>query len=131
MIHFDVEFIDYGFTFLNSDWSFRGPLFLQVVFALILAVGTIALPESPRYLVSKNKDQLAITTLSDLHGKDQDHPEVSKEFDDIKNALDLEAKLGEPSWKEMFTTYRKRSLIGIAVQALGQLSGINIVTVCY
>lgn len=126
---FNIEFIDYGFTYLDSDWSFRGPLFLQVVFALILAVGTIALPESPRYLVSKNKDQLAITTLSDLHGEDQDHPDVSKEFDDIKTALDLEAKLGQPTWREMFTTYRKRSLIGIAVQALGQLSGINIVTV--
>jgi hypothetical protein len=94
-----------------------------------LAIGTLALPESPRYLVSKEKDQLAIKTLSDLHGKDEDHPDVNREYDDIKNALELEAKLGQPTWGEMFTTYRKRSLIGIAVQALGQMSGINIVTV--
>ncbi|KAI7889634.1 general substrate transporter [Mucor mucedo] len=121
-------FIDYGFSFVESDWSFRGPLLLQVVFALILAIGTLALPESPRYLVSKNKDKLALKTLADMHGLDEDHPDVSKEYEEIKNALDIEAKLGQPTWKEMFTIYRKRSLIGIAVQALGQLAGINIVT---
>lgn len=102
---------------------------MQVVFALILAVGTLALPESPRFLISKNKDRLALKNLADMHGKDEDHPEVSKEYDEIRNALDLEAKLGQPTWLEMFTTYRKRSMIGIAVQALGQLAGINIVTV--
>lgn len=124
------EFIDYGFTYVDSDWSFRGPLLLQVVFALILAVGTLALPESPRYLIAKHSDKLAIKTLSDLHGKDQDHPLVNAEYDEIKTALDIEEKLGQPTWKEMFTIYRKRSMIGIAVQALGQMSGINIVTVC-
>lgn len=123
------EFIDYGFTYVDSEWSFRGPLLLQVVFALILAVGTLLLPESPRYLIAKHHDKLAIKTLSDLHGKDQDHPLVNAEYDEIKTALDIEEKLGQPTWKEMFTIYRKRSMIGIAVQALGQMSGINIVTV--
>lgn len=123
-------FIDYGFAFVDSEWSFRGPLLLQVVFALILAVGTLLLPESPRFLLAKHKEKLALKTLSDLQGKDQDHPSVTAEFDEIKTALDFEEKLGQPTWKEMFTIYRKRSMIGIAVQALGQMSGINIVTVC-
>jgi hypothetical protein len=114
---------------VENDWSFRGPLLLQVIFALILAVGTLGLPESPRYLVSKSKDQLALKTLSDMHGKDQNHPDVCQEYDDIKTTLDFEAKLGQPTWGEMFTIYRKRTFIGIAVQALGQMSGINIVTV--
>lgn len=124
-----IAFIDYGFAHLDNDWSFRGPLLLQVVFALILAVGTLALPESPRFLVAKNKDAIAIKNLADMHDKDQDHPEVVKEYEEIRSALDLEAKLGQPTWLEMFTTYRKRSMIGIAVQALGQLAGVNIVTV--
>ncbi|KAG2205912.1 hypothetical protein INT46_002532 [Mucor plumbeus] len=122
------EFIDYGFSYVDSEWSFRGPLLLQVIFALILAVGTTVLPESPRFLLAKHKEKLALKTLSDLHGKDQDHPLVIAEYDEIKTALDFEAKLGQPTWKEMFTIYRKRSMIGIAVQALGQMSGINIVT---
>ncbi|KAI9471978.1 MAG: general substrate transporter [Benjaminiella poitrasii] len=122
------EFIDYGFSFSATEWSFRGPLLLQVIFALILALGTLALPESPRYLVSKQKDTLAIKTLSDMHGKHGDHPDVSQEYNEIKSTLELEAKLGQPTWKEMFTVYRRRTWIGISVQALGQMSGINIVT---
>ncbi|RCI07325.1 hypothetical protein CU098_014023 [Rhizopus stolonifer] len=122
------EFIDYGFSFVDSDWSFRGPLLLQVAFALILAIGTLALPESPRFLVSKDRDEIALKTLADMHGKPKDNPDVLEEFDQIKSTLELEAKLGEPTWGEMFTRYTKRSFIGIAVQSLGQLCGINIVT---
>ncbi|KAF7727264.1 hypothetical protein EC973_007877 [Apophysomyces ossiformis] len=122
------EFIDYGFSFVNNDWSYRGPLLLQCVFALILAVGTLALPESPRYLVSKEKDEQALKTLSDMHGKELSHPDVQREHEEISNAIAYERTLGDATWMEMFTTYRKRSFIAIAVQALGQLSGINIVT---
>lgn len=104
---------------------------MQVLFALILALGTFLLPESPRYLVSKSRDQRALTTIAVLHGRDEDDPDVTHEYNQIKVTLDLESKLGQPTWKEMFTTYKKRSWIGIAVQALGQMSGINIVTVCY
>lgn len=129
LIFFFVEFIDYGFSFVDSDWSFRGPLLLQVAFALILAIGTLALPESPRFLVSKDRDEIALKTLADMHGKPKDNPDVLEEFDQIKSTLELEAKLGEPTWGEMFTRYTKRSFIGIAVQSLGQLCGINIVTV--
>lgn len=123
------EFIDYGFAYSTNEWSFRGPLLLQVLFALVLAIGTFLLPESPRYLVSKNKEQHALSTIAILHGKEEDDPAVTHEFNQIKVALDLEASMGQPTWKEMFTTYKKRSWIGIAVQALGQMSGINIVTV--
>ncbi|KAG0174661.1 hypothetical protein DFQ28_005257 [Apophysomyces sp. BC1034] len=122
------EFIDYGFSFVESDWSFRGPLLLQCVFAIILAVGTVFLPESPRFLVSKQQDALAIKTLADMHGKDPQHADVQKEHEEISTAITYEQTLGQPTWWEMFTTYRKRSFIAIAVQALGQLSGINIVT---
>jgi hypothetical protein len=96
---------------------------------LILAIGTFFLPESPRYLISKQKNALALKTLSDLQGKEKDDPNVVDEFQSIQETLELESKLGQPTLKEMFTVYRKRSMIAIAVQLLGQLSGINIVTV--
>jgi hypothetical protein len=127
-MHF-IEFIDYGFSYVQSEWSFRGPLLLQCIFALILAIGTFFLPESPRYLIFKQKNALALKTLSDLQGKEKDDPNVVDEFQSIQETLELESKLGQPTLKEMFTVYRKRSMIAIAVQALGQLSGINIVTV--
>lgn len=86
------------------------------------------MPESPRYLVSKDKHDQATRTLAMLHGKPQDDPAVMQEHQDILDAVTYERTLGQPTWFEMFTTYRRRSFIAIAVQALGQLSGINIVT---
>ncbi|KAI9022782.1 general substrate transporter [Phycomyces nitens] len=121
-------FIDYGFSFLQNDWSFRGPLLLQCVFAVILAVGCLALPESPRFLVTKEKNDAALQVLANLHGKPMSDPKVTKEHDDIIEAVTYERTLGEASWLEMLTVHKRRSFIAIAVQAFGQLQGINIVT---
>ncbi|KAG2227192.1 hypothetical protein INT45_008436 [Circinella minor] len=121
-------FIDYGFTYVDGEWSWRGPLLLQCVFAIILAVGCFILPESPRYLVKKGNVDRATVVLARLYGKDESDEGVQKERQDIVNAVNYEAALGQASWKEMFTTMRRRSIISIMVQALAQLSGINIVT---
>lgn len=123
-----TEFIDYGCSWIQNEWSFRIPLLLQCVFAGMLAFGCFFMPESPRYLVSKDKHDQAMRTLAMLHGKPQDDPAVMQEHQDILDAVTYERTLGQPTWFEMFTTYRRRSFIAIAVQALGQLSGINIVT---
>lgn len=123
------EFIDYGFSFVHGDWGWRGPLLLQCVFAGMLAVGCMALPESPRFLVSKDKNEDAIAVLCKMYAKDRTDENVQWEYQEIVNAVHYERTLGQTSWKEMLTTYRRRSAIAIAVQALGQLSGINIVTV--
>ncbi|CAE6467093.1 unnamed protein product [Rhizoctonia solani] len=42
--------IDYFSSFLEGDWSWRLPLFMQCVIGSILAAGSLLLPESPRWL---------------------------------------------------------------------------------
>ncbi|KAI9496987.1 general substrate transporter [Zychaea mexicana] len=121
-------FIDYGFTYVPNEWSWRGPLLLQCVFAVILAVGCFIFPESPRFLVKKGDHERALNILARLHGKPEDDKDVQQECQEIINAVNYEAALGQASWKDMFTTMRRRSIISIMVQALAQLSGINIVT---
>lgn len=127
-----IAFIDYGFAFIEeSSWSWRGPLLLQCVFAAILAIGCFLLPESPRFLVSKERNENAVNVLARLHGKDENDKEVQLEYQEIVNAVDYERTLGQTSWREMFTTYRRRSFIAIMVQALGQLSGSKSFTSLY
>lgn len=86
------------------------------------------LPESPRYLVGKDRKDGALKVLSSMYGKPEDDDMVQKEYNEIAAAVKYERTLGQTSWTEMVTTYRRRSFIAIMVQALGQLSGINIVT---
>ena len=106
-------------------------MLLQCVFAVILAIGCLILPESPRFLIKKGNIDRGTAVLAQLYGRDECDVDVQKECQDILNAVNYEAALGQASWKEMFTTMRRRSTLAIMVQTLAQLSGINIVTVRY
>jgi hypothetical protein len=41
--------IDYGFSYVDSQAAFRAPIGIQLVFAVIVTFLVFGLPESPRY----------------------------------------------------------------------------------
>lgn len=43
-----MQWIDYFCSFIDSDLSWRIPLFIQVVIGAFLAAGSLVMPESPR-----------------------------------------------------------------------------------
>jgi Sugar (and other) transporter len=45
-----LQWMDYFCSFIDSDLSWRLPLFVQCVIGAILAVGSLILPESPRWV---------------------------------------------------------------------------------
>ncbi|CAI0647772.1 unnamed protein product [Colletotrichum noveboracense] len=47
---------------------------------------------------------------------------------EISEAVRYEATLGQSSWREMFTRYRKRTIVGITAQMFAQLNGINVIS---
>lgn len=46
------QWLDYACSFIDSNLSWRIPLFFQVVIGAILAAGSLVMPESPRYVTS-------------------------------------------------------------------------------
>lgn len=64
--------VGYGASFMTGDVSWRFPLSIQVVVGLILAVGSLFLPESPRYLLDKDRDLDAMRVLVELHSNKSD-----------------------------------------------------------
>ncbi|KAF2157299.1 sugar transporter STL1 [Myriangium duriaei CBS 260.36] len=122
--------IDYAFAFTQpSEICWRFPLAFQIVFALIILACIPGLPESPRWLVLKNRDQEAREVLSALWDKDLDDPSIESEFTDIKEAV---AVMASGSFKDLFTMDQDRnfhrSVLAYVVQAMQQLSGINLIT---
>ena len=111
--------------------SWRIPIALQFIWGFILAVGMILLPESPRWLIKKERDQDAARALSRLISLPPDHPELRAELDEIRNAYQHEKRLGESSYLDCFrATDNKillRTLTGIFIQAWQQLTGINFI----
>ena len=63
---------------------------MQCVIGCILAGGSLLLPESPRWLIDTDQDDLGMRVLVDLHGGDPNHPEAQAEYKEIKDRVQLE-----------------------------------------
>ncbi|PWY96868.1 hypothetical protein BCV70DRAFT_109387 [Testicularia cyperi] len=121
--------IDYFSSFIESDISWRFPLSLQAVIGATLAIGSVLLPESPRWLLDQDRDEEGMRVLADLHGRgDPTEPRAKLEFREIKENVLYLRKQGNNSYLRMFTQYRYRTLIAMSSQAFAQLNGINVIS---
>ncbi len=121
-----ANWVGYGCSYASGQFQWRFPLAIQIPFGVILFFGMFWLPESPRWLAFKNRQDEAFEVLKLLH--DQETEEfVQMEFVTMKEQIEYEKKVEVKTYKELFTKYRKRVSIGIAVQALTQLTGVNVV----
>jgi hypothetical protein len=71
-----------GSTQKNGAWLL--PLCLQLVPAVLLGVGMIFMPFSPRWLVHHDREADALRVLANLRGLPQDHELIEIEFAEIK-----------------------------------------------
>ncbi|KAH8589153.1 MFS sugar transporter [Bisporella sp. PMI_857] len=74
----------------QSDAAWRIPLAIQILPALILGIGMIFYPDSPRWLLVQERDEEAFHTLSKLRRLAPEHPDIVAEVLDIKAAIMLE-----------------------------------------
>ncbi|KAK6465378.1 hypothetical protein DFJ63DRAFT_20251 [Scheffersomyces coipomensis] len=114
-----------------SNVSWRLPLFIQVLIAIILLIGGFFIVESPRWLLDVDQDQQGLNVLALLYDSHPDDDKPQKEFFMIKNSILQERILipkSERSWKNMFKNYRSRIFIGCSALGFAQLNGINIIS---
>lgn len=122
--------VDYGFSFLENDFSWRTPLFIQCVMGFLLFLGLFIIVETPRWLLDHNHDIEGMVVISDLYADGDVEDEVAKnEFRSIKeNVLIARVEGGERSYRYMLHRYAKRVLVACFSQMFAQLNGINIVS---
>lgn len=122
--------IDLGFSFLEpSTIAWRFPIAFQVLLALFVACAIPGLPESPRWLILKGREQEALEVLSALSDLPIDDPKVHSEFAAVKDAA-LEMASGDFSdcFKLNDNRNLHRTILGYVNQMFQQISGINIIT---
>ncbi|KAL0096697.1 general substrate transporter [Phycomyces blakesleeanus] len=119
--------VNVGGDKIDSDASFRIPLGIQIAPALILALGASFLPYSPRWLVSKNRNEEALTVLANLHANgDKTSPYVVQEYEDIVHQIEYERSVAVTSYLELLKPgLRRRLILGILIQVFQQFTGIN------
>ena len=95
-------------------------------FSTVLAAFTMLfMPETPYYLITKNKEQEAKKSLQWLRGIKN----VSNELDELKRAYSEQKKVGKVSYLSLITNkvYFKPFFIMNALMFIQQFSGVNAV----
>ncbi|KAF7732008.1 hypothetical protein EC973_007113 [Apophysomyces ossiformis] len=128
--------LDYGMSFTEGGLRWRFPIAFQMVPLVILAVGINFFPESPRWLLKKGRQEEGLAILAALRGDgDQNHPEVQREYNQILEAIQVDAtEGGEPGYFSMLFKYDKLNIprrvhLSIWLQIMQELTGIGVVTV--
>ena len=121
-------YISYGCSFLDGVAAFRIPWALQMIPAIILFFGMIILPESPRWLASKDRWEECEQVLILTHGKgDPNSPWVAREFQEIKEWIEIERASAHVRYIDLFSPkYINRTHIGLFTQIWSQLTGMNV-----
>ena len=121
----------YFATDVNASFAWRFPLCVQIIPSLALLLSSFRIPESPRWLVSKQRGEEAWRILRRLRSSTEDPDELQarEEYLQINQQIRLErAKLaatGYNAWKATWKkkSYRKRMTIGFLTQWGAEFSG--------
>ncbi|KAG2418185.1 hypothetical protein HFD88_001286 [Aspergillus terreus] len=122
--------VDFGLLFADpNEAAWRFPLAFQIFFAAIILVFVMFLPESPRWLVLKGREDEAKEVLGALMGDGTDPIFLQNEFIAIKATV---LEMAKGSFRDMFTMgedrHFHRTVLAYVNQMFQQISGINLIT---
>ncbi|KAI0686499.1 general substrate transporter [Cytidiella melzeri] len=127
---------------VQGSASWRIPLAIQIAPAILLAVGSLFLPPSPRLLVAHGRNAEALRSLAKLRRRNHDEvdgdPLLQIELLEMRTEVSLVEKTTGSSvkdvglgaelkaWAMLFSKkYINRTLIGVLMMFFQQWSGIN------
>lgn len=129
----------YGTQERPDTSSYRIPIGIQYLWAIVLAAGLFYLPESPRYFVRKGEIEKAAKALAFVRGQPLDSDFVKDELAEIVANNEYEMQVIPQtnyigSWLACFkgslsagNSPLRRTLLGTGMQMCQQLTGINFV----
>ncbi|KAL1959894.1 hypothetical protein VTO42DRAFT_562 [Malbranchea cinnamomea] len=131
--------VDYGTEDRQDSGSYRIPIALQMLWALLLAGGLFTLPESPRYFVKRNNIEKATAALARLRGQPADSEYIQQELAEIiaNHEYELQVVPQGSYWDSWISCFRggltkpssnlRRTILGTSLQMMQQWTGINFI----
>ena len=111
-----------GNTFADQEGIWRWMLVIATLPAVVLWVGMLLMPESPRWLASKGRFGEVLQVLKLVRERDQ----AAAEMREIRNLASLTEEVPHASWADLQTPWIRRVLfIGIGLAVVQQLTGVN------
>ncbi|KAF2451297.1 general substrate transporter [Karstenula rhodostoma CBS 690.94] len=111
---------------IKGNWSWRLPSLLQICPSILQICTVFMIPESPRWLVSKDRDDEAFAVLTKYHAEgDANSILVQAEMAQIRSTIKLELEHSKQSWMDMLRTagMRRRVFIACMMGLFTQMSG--------
>ena len=109
-----------SFGELAHVWRYM--LVIATLPAVLLWLGMLIVPESPRWLASKGKSGEALHVLKQIREKQR----AKAEFTEIEEALQAESKMKKATFTDLKLPHvRKLVGIGIGIAMIQQLTGVN------
>lgn len=131
--------VTYGTQNDATSLSYRLPVALQILWALILGTGLFFLPESPRYFVKKGNVESARKALGRVRGQPTHSEYIDAELAEIianneyeKSVIPATGYIG--SWAACFSgglgkasSNLRKTILGTSLQMMQQWTGVNFV----
>ncbi|QIW94547.1 hypothetical protein AMS68_000065 [Peltaster fructicola] len=123
----------YGTQDRQDSGAFRIPIGMQFLWAVILTVGLLFLPESPRYFVKKQQFERAAMALARVRGQPAHSQFIQDELAEIQANFEWESSVSKVTWIGCFSGGFKRNsnlrkiFIGTMLQFFQQGTGINFI----
>ncbi|MBO6070102.1 MAG: sugar porter family MFS transporter [Succinivibrionaceae bacterium] len=114
---------DFLITDVSISW--RTMLFVTLIPSSIFLLGVLFLPRSPRWLISVGRHQEALTVLKKIRNSDEEADSEAREISDTVAAGNTSG--GGFSMFRTNSNFRRTVYLGITLQLLQQLCGINII----
>ncbi|KLU91695.1 hypothetical protein MAPG_10213 [Magnaporthiopsis poae ATCC 64411] len=123
--------ICFGTNNLAGNYGWKIPSWLQMCPSLLQMAFVFFIPESPRWLITKNRDPEAYHILAKYHAEGaHDSDFVRAEFAHMKTTINLELENSTRSYADLFATagMRRRVLVSAALGLFAQWSGSSLIS---
>ncbi len=127
--------VGYGARRADGDWTWRIVCICMAAPALSCILSLLMVPESPRWLISRDRESEALAVLARFHGGgDETHALVVAEFREIKEQITFERENSFATlaaWWKAFLSDKvniRRGFILITLGMFEQTVGSNIIT---
>lgn len=107
----------------SNDHVWRYMLAIAVLPAFVLFFGMLRMPESPRWLASRGRNDEALEVLRQIRSEER----AVAEMDEVIELAKLEAEQKSGRWSDVLSQrwLRRLLLLGFGLAAIQQLTGIN------